>query len=91
MTELLTDKASASVPDVRGRFGQFGGRFVPETLTQALDHWPTNTKRRSVILSFSVNWIICSRRLLVAPVRCITLNVLAKPSAALRFGSNAKT
>ncbi len=37
MTELLTDKASASVPDVRGRFGQFGGRFVPETLTQALD------------------------------------------------------
>ncbi len=37
MTELLTDKASASVPDQRGRFGQFGGRFVPETLTHALD------------------------------------------------------
>lgn len=29
--------ASASVPDVRGRFGDFGGRFVPETLTRALD------------------------------------------------------
>ncbi|MBX3423187.1 MAG: tryptophan synthase subunit beta [Pirellulaceae bacterium] len=25
------------VPDSRGRFGQFGGRFVPETLTRALD------------------------------------------------------
>jgi tryptophan synthase beta chain len=29
--------ASASVPDDRGRFGSFGGRFVPETLTRALD------------------------------------------------------
>lgn len=29
--------ASASVPDERGRFGDFGGRYVPETLTRALD------------------------------------------------------
>ncbi|KAA5544378.1 tryptophan synthase subunit beta [Roseiconus nitratireducens] len=29
--------ATASVPDQRGRFGDFGGRFVPETLTRALD------------------------------------------------------
>lgn len=29
--------ASAAVPDNRGRFGDFGGRFVPETLTRALD------------------------------------------------------
>ena len=29
--------ASAQVPDPRGRFGPFGGRFVPETLTRALD------------------------------------------------------
>lgn len=28
---------SANVPDSRGRFGEFGGRFVPETLTRALD------------------------------------------------------
>jgi tryptophan synthase beta chain len=27
----------AQVPDVRGRFGRFGGRFVPETLMFALD------------------------------------------------------
>ncbi|MAI30522.1 MAG: tryptophan synthase subunit beta [Planctomycetaceae bacterium TMED240] len=32
-----TSSATASVPDIRGRFGDFGGRFVPETLTQALD------------------------------------------------------
>lgn len=30
-------KASFQVPDARGRFGDFGGRFVPETLTRALD------------------------------------------------------
>jgi len=29
--------ASSAVPDTRGRFGDFGGRFVPETLTRALD------------------------------------------------------
>ena len=29
--------ASSAVPDARGRFGDFGGRFVPETLTRALN------------------------------------------------------
>jgi len=28
---------SADVPDSRGYFGEFGGRFVPETLVPALD------------------------------------------------------
>ncbi len=31
-----TDSPAAQ-PDQRGRFGKFGGRFVPETLTRALD------------------------------------------------------
>ena len=29
--------ATTRVPDATGRFGQFGGRYVPETLTRALD------------------------------------------------------
>ena len=29
--------ASAQVPNAAGRFGDFGGRFVPETLVRALD------------------------------------------------------
>ncbi len=29
--------ATMSVPDAAGRFGTFGGRYVPETLTRALD------------------------------------------------------
>ena len=34
-TDPLT--APAVVPDLHGRFGSFGGRFVPETLMDALD------------------------------------------------------
>ena len=37
MSTIPTDKASSEVPDAKGRFGDFGGRFVPETLTRALD------------------------------------------------------
>ena len=28
---------SSTLPDARGRFGEFGGRFVPETVMGALD------------------------------------------------------
>jgi tryptophan synthase beta chain len=35
---LATEKTPpADVPDQKGRYGQYGGRFVPETLTKALD------------------------------------------------------
>ena len=37
MNETTTHAATANVPDDRGRFGDFGGRYVPETLTRALD------------------------------------------------------
>lgn len=37
-TETLeTPAASPNVPDPQGRFGQFGGRYVPETLVRALE------------------------------------------------------
>src|SRR6185436_7844574 len=35
---LMADStATKHVPDTAGRFGQFGGRYVPETLIRALD------------------------------------------------------
>jgi tryptophan synthase beta chain len=34
---LPQPSADASLPDEHGRFGEFGGRFVPETLVAALD------------------------------------------------------
>ena len=33
----MTAPSLQSVPDAAGRFGSFGGRYVPETLTRALD------------------------------------------------------
>ena len=36
-TSSTVTSASAQVPDAAGRFGAFGGRYVPETLTRALD------------------------------------------------------
>ncbi|MFP6752485.1 MAG: tryptophan synthase subunit beta, partial [Pirellulaceae bacterium] len=34
---MSSNESHLQVPDERGRFGQFGGRYVPETLTRALD------------------------------------------------------
>lgn len=34
---LLADALAGKFPDARGRFGPFGGRYVPETLIPALD------------------------------------------------------
>lgn len=37
MSDVVSTPASSRVPDETGRFGPFGGRYVPETLTRALD------------------------------------------------------
>ena len=34
---LLADAIAGKFPDARGRFGPFGGRYVPETLIPALE------------------------------------------------------
>jgi tryptophan synthase beta chain len=36
-SRLLTDLLAGKFPDERGRFGPFGGRYVPETLVPALE------------------------------------------------------
>lgn len=41
MTAASPNSDVPQTPDSQGRFGQFGGRFVPETLTQALDELQT--------------------------------------------------
>ena len=35
--QLLADSIAGRFPDARGRFGPFGGRYVPETLIPALE------------------------------------------------------
>ena len=34
---MLAELLAGRLPDARGRFGPFGGRYVPETLVPALD------------------------------------------------------
>jgi tryptophan synthase beta chain len=46
MSSLLrADAAPASLPDAKGRFGAFGGRYVPETLVPALDRLQAGIER----------------------------------------------
>ena len=49
-------KATTSVPDPQGRFGKFGGRFVPETLTRALEEPHTSTSEQKRILNSKVSF-----------------------------------
>ncbi len=46
MNSLLQSVAATSgLPDARGRYGAFGGRYVPETLVPALDRLQTGVER----------------------------------------------
>lgn len=42
---LLDDLIAGRLPDARGRFGPFGGRYVPETLVPALDRLEEGVRR----------------------------------------------
>jgi len=35
--QLLADEIAGKYPDARGRFGPFGGRYIPETLVAAFE------------------------------------------------------
>jgi len=43
--ELLANTLNDAYPDARGRFGPFGGRYVPETLVPALDRLQAGVDR----------------------------------------------
>src|SRR6202041_2071286 len=45
MNSLLRTGAAAALPDIRGRYGAFGGRYVPETLVPALDRLQAGVDR----------------------------------------------
>src|SRR6202451_341521 len=45
MNALLRTGAAAALPDIRGRHGIFGGRYVPETLVPALDRLQAGVER----------------------------------------------
>ena len=56
MNETTISKASANVPDSAGRFGDFGGRYVPETLTRALDELAAEYEKAKVDPEFQADF-----------------------------------
>ena len=51
----MTIDAANTVPDERGRFGSFGGRFVPETLICALDALDAEYRRAEKDVQFQAD------------------------------------
>ena len=49
---LPQPSADASLPDDKGRFGEFGGRFVPETLVAALEQLESEYRKAQQDPSF---------------------------------------
>jgi tryptophan synthase beta chain len=43
--QLLADELAGKFPDARGRFGPFGGRYIPETLTAAFENLEAAVKQ----------------------------------------------
>jgi tryptophan synthase beta chain len=61
---LLADTLRGAFPDARGRFGPYGGRYVPETLVPALDRLEQGVRRFLADLAFRAefeaelrNWV----------------------------------
>ncbi len=48
----MPNSAISQVPDQAGRFGSFGGRYVPETLTRALDELAAEYEKAKVDAGF---------------------------------------
>ena len=49
---LTTPSSDANLPDSKGRFGKFGGRYVPETLIAALDQLAAEYRKSQQDLGF---------------------------------------
>ena len=89
---VMPSPATHNVPDAAGRFGTFGGRYVPETLTRALDELAAEYAKAKSDPKFQ------------AELDDLLRNYVGRPSAALscraaeqanvagpRFISSAKT
>ena len=76
----MTTTETNSVPDLRGHFGKFGGRFVPEALMAALDEVDEAFRKAMVDPSF------------LAQLRDLQVNYTGRPSpitVAERFSEHA--
>ena len=70
----MSSVASEHLPDATGHFGQFGGRYVPETLMHPLQELEEEYFRAQHDPEFRRSWRIISRNLWGAPRRSILQN-----------------
>ena len=58
-TASMTRPAGVAANSTPGRFGAYGGRYVPETLMAALLSWMRHTPKRRRMLRFMWSWMDC--------------------------------
>ena len=78
-------------PDTGGHFGDYGGRYVSETLMAALSELDQNYQKLKTTLIFNGNLMLILRHLLVVLLPYITPSVGQKPLVEHRFISSGKT
>src|SRR4051812_27624857 len=90
---LPATEKSATATDLNrpGRFGAYGGRYVPETLMAALEELETAYAEAQADPDFHLDWIRCCTIMLGVPLRSITRNGFRNSLVARRFISSAKT
>ena len=80
-------------PNARGWFGEFGGRFAPETLMAPVEELEKAYSAAKNDLRFSPSSTYCSRTLRAGRLRCFTPgdspNALVMASASAPDGSLA--
>ena len=81
--ETVDQKLSA-VPDDLGRFGRFGGRYVPETLQRSIS-WRRHMKKQLPTQSLSANSKDYLQPSLDVPPPCFSPGGLLRKRAVLRF------
>lgn len=87
--ELVNHKLSA-VPDKLGRFGRFGGRYVPETLSAALNQLETAYDAAIVDPAFVSELEGLFGAFVGRPTPLLFAKRLTEQAAAHRFISSAK-
>ena len=78
------------VPDASGRFGEFGGRYVPETLTRALEELVEEYQKARKDPDFQAELDELLHRFVGRPSPCTMPSGSVVCSAELRFGSSER-
>ena len=86
-----TTPATPHVPDAAGRFGAFGGRYVPETLIRALDELAVDYDKARNDKAFHAELADLLKNYVGRPSPLYHAKRLSQQCGGARFGSSART